>query len=573
MQRARVVVAALVVAGGITSVGAADPPRPGTEANGLTENESATLWSRDTDDYINQTAYRERYGENRTVVQQVANGTDVTFTRPPATAATWTRNDFRDLDGGGPNTSVHPPHANLTDGAFIADAHATIFAVQPSTRAHLDAGETPLYVAPNGSLRGLIDYRVQFPTGNQSENTTGEWSLVSHEVSTVRLKQAGDTLVEQRGSQTPVLEYDLDAGREATLTFEAQISVRLQHTTHAGDETTENVTYETESLNVTDSLDVEIYNLSATPRYATYPDGDAGVAVFQSRPWQGYTLTDDGTASVRGVWRFYTARNTNWDSLVQSTRTTHETVESDALPVFVHAYPSRIGPRAEPVRNGPDIIDTWGVNRASPAGTLGDNITVDVVNQTYTTTYGVAVRADDVDRDALHVRGIVRGVNATLTDPAAGAERQLRTSSLSVRVLEATASHATLRVELRDNRTGDPIELEGEIRRDPLTDRTGRGYIAIAGRRVETNVSGVATVTVDDPGIYTARYEPNSWLRHDPAYVSATATTRWHPLGTIDGWFTLIVEVGWQLLPFAVAFYAGIRLLRLLGFESRFQEP
>jgi len=53
--------------------------------------------------------------------------------------------------------------------------------------------------------------------------------------------------------------------------------------------------------------------------------------------------------------------------------------------------------------------------------------------------------------------------------------------------------------------------------------------------------------------------------------VSATDTARWHPLGTIDGWFAFIVEVGWQLIPFIVMFYAGTRLLRMLGPEDIFQ--
>ena len=84
----------------------------------------------------------------------------------------------------------------------------------------------------------------------------------------------------------------------------------------------------------------------------------------------------------------------------------------------------------------------------------------------------------------------------------------------------------------------------------------------------------MAIVTIDEPGIYTARYHPGSWLGHDPAYVSDTATARWHPLGTIDGWFALVFEVGWQLLPFFVMFYAGKRLLRMLGPEDIFgQKP
>ncbi|MFC5135356.1 MULTISPECIES: hypothetical protein [Haloferacaceae] len=568
-----VLMAALFVTSLVTGLVTASPPRPGTEGNGLTENESATLWSRDADNYITQEEYQQRYGESRTAMHQLANGTDITFTRPPATAATWTRNDFADLEPGGSDTSVHPRHAPLENGVFIEDAHATVFAVQPSTRGHLESGETPLYIAPNGTMRGFVDYRVRVPNGSSSGNTTIEWSLANNEVEEVRLQKDGETIVERDGSHTPALDYQIEDDWSANLTLEAEISVRLKKTTRIdrGDETDVEVTYRTESLNVSDSIAVEIYDLSAYPYYAEYPNGDAGVAIFQSRPWQGYTLTENGSARVRGVWRFYTARNTNWDTLVRSNRTDSATVESDAIPVYVHAYPSRIGPRAEPVRDGPEIIDTWGTDRPSPDGTLGENINIDIVNQSYTTTYGVAVRAETVDRNALQVAGIVRGVNASIVAPDAGSERQLRRSNLTVEVLQQNESQATLRIELRDNETGAPIVLSDPDRRYPIGGNTRNGYITVAEQRVETNASGVAIVTIDEPGIYTARYHPGSWLGHDPAYVSATATARWHPLGTIDGWFAFIFEVGWQLIPFLVMFYAGKRLLRMLGPEDIFQ--
>jgi len=230
----------------------------------------------------------------------------------------------------------------------------------------------------------------------------------------------------------------------------------------------------------------------------------------------GYTLTEGGDARVRGVWRFYTARNTNWDTLVRSNRTDSATVESDAIPVYVHAYPSRIGPRAEPVRDGPEIIDTWGTDRPSPDGTLGENINIDIVNQSYTTTYGVAVRAESVDRDALQIAGIVQGVNASIVAPDAGSERQLRRSNLTVEVLQQNESQATLRIELRDNETGAPIVLSDPDRRYPIGGSTRNGYITVAEQRVETNASGVAIVTIDEPGIFTARYHPGSWLGTTP---------------------------------------------------------
>ncbi len=576
-----VLLTALLVTSLIAGIGAADPPQPGTEDNGLTANESATLWSHDVDENNLTQAEFERYGENRTSIQQVANGTDLTFKRPPDTAATWTRNDFEDLAGGSADTAIHPPHARLEDGSFIKDAHATIFAVHPSTRGHLEAGDKPLYIAPNGTLRGFVDYRVRVPSGSSSGNTTTEWSRTDHEIEEVRLQKDSETIAEQDGTHTPTLDYQIEDDRSVNLTLEADIRVRLQKTTRSNpsnetganesNETTVTTTYYTESRTVSDTIDVEVYHLSVFPSYAEYPNGDTGVAILQSRPWQGYTLTEDGTSRARGVWRFYTARDTSWDQLVRSNQTASATVESGAIPVYVHAYPSRIGPRAEPVRDGPELIDTWGTNRSTPVGSLGENITIDVVDQSYTSTHGIAVRADAVDHESIRVLGIVRSVNTSVEEPDPATEWQIRPSDLSVEIVQETESSATLRIELREATTGDPIDLTSDRFHSP-TGNNRTGYITVGEKRIRTNASGVATVTLDKLGVYTVQNHPGSWLSHTPAYTGDTATVRLHPLATIEGWFALLVEVGWQSLPFVVMYYAGKRLLRMLAPDDIFQQ-
>ena len=543
----------------------ATTPQSGTAANGLSANETATLWSGDTDRYITQEEYFQQYGTERSTPAQIANGTDITFKRPPATAETWTRNDFTDLEAGGTQTSVYPTHADLEDGTYIKDAHATVFAVQPSTRGHLDSDTTPLYIAPKGEMRGFIDYRIRVPDGDSSGSRTVNWALIGHSIQEARLTVDGDTLSKTGGSQTPVLPYQFGGSRSERLTLEADITTRLRKTTRVdrGNYTDVYVDYPTETRTVSDSIDVEIYDLSATVSYAEYPNGDSGVAIFHSRPWQGYTLTENGAATVRGVWRFYTARDARWDHLISSDRSGRTASESPALPVYVHAYPSAIGPRAEPERDGPILTGTWGEERDSPADSMDENINVEVVNESYTPTDGVAVRANTLDREALRVDGIVRGVQASLIEPPAGYERDLRESNLSIGVLTQNDTHATLRVSLTDNKTGEAIALNNDDRLSPLGGDLGRGYITVDDQRLVTNESGVALLTVDSPGFYTATYQPGSWLTHNPAYVGTTATTRWHPLSTFDSWLGLLFDAGWQLIPFAVMFYAGHRLLRM----------
>jgi hypothetical protein len=585
-RRLALALSAVLLAGLASTIATAAPPRPGTEGNNLTENESATLWSRDDDSrYISNAAYREAYGEHRTLIQQVANRTDLTFTQPPETADVWTRNDHADYQSGDRTTSIYPENATLSDSRFIKDAHASVFAVTPSTKTHRVPAETTLYVAPEGRLLGTVDYRVRTPSGIDSADRTVSWTVDSHEITEVKLLSDREVLARADGQHRPDLAYEL-RGHETALTLEADIEVTLEKTVEEAyyvNVTGPNGTNRTEkrwqsstttvedSVTVSDGLGVEVYDLSVILYRTTYPDGSSGVAVFQNRPWQGYTLDADGPASVRGVWRFYTARDTDWETLTRATAEGRSSIESDALPVYVHAYPSELGPRTEPVRGGPEITHVWGTTREAPRRSIGENVHVEVVENSYETSYGVAVRSPEFSRDEFTVRGIVRGVTATVDTAAGERAREIRESSLSAEVLSRNETGATVRLELVDAETGEPIRLDRttDSRYAPLFEESRSGYVTIADRRVETNASGMATVHLDEPGLYTARYHPGSWLSHDPAYASDTASVRWHPLTTVTGWVSLITRIILWFLPFGIAWYAGSRLGRIFNWEVR----
>ncbi|WP_321112112.1 hypothetical protein [Halorussus salinisoli] len=539
----------LLVGGGI----AVRPPLE-PEDNGLSENESAALWSRDTDNGntgVNAT--------DKTAIQQLAAHTDITYKRPPSTAGTWTRNDYRDFEPGGDNTSVHPGYADLTNSTLIKDAHSTIFVVQPSTRGHLQSGETPLYIAPDGRVLGVVDYRVSEPAGQN-------WTKIDDQVTEVRLKQDGEVIARTDGTQMPAFDYAGLESSTSTVTIEAEIEVTFQRPP-SGTQTglRESVT---DTVVVSDSVPVNVYDLQVFASHSTYPNGDVGVAIYQNRPWQSYQLSSDGTANVRGVWRFYTARDTRWESLIQSTEHGTDVVESDAIPVYVHAFPSVLGPQARPVRTGPDISTVWGSERPSPAETIGENVHVGVVDQPYTPSHGVAVRHHTIENHNVTVRGIVRGVNSTIREPDTESKRQIRRSNLTMTVLATNGSQATVRIELRDEKTGEPIGLDSDSRRAAIVDNERNGYISVAGERVRTNHSGVAITTVTEYGSYTAQYHPESWLSQDPAYVGDRATVQYHPLLSFDGWLALLVEVGWQFTPFLVAIYLGLQLGSLFTFND-----
>ena len=565
MHRTRLglVVAVLTLAGGCSGLAAAAPPsQPGADER-LSENGTAGLWSKTPNPCLPAAEHRSA-GEDASK-QALASCTELTFKQPPRTARQWTTDDFQSLTAGGPATSVYPEHADRDASRFIKDAHATIFAVQPSTILHGDADGTTLYLAPDGDLRALVDYRVHVPADATAKNQTIEWTLLDHEIEAIRLTQDGDLRSRQDGQHTPTVAYELDGAGPSTLAVEAAITAELEQTIteRVGNQTRTRSERLTDNITVSQEVDATVYNLTATVYQAAYPDGDAGVAIYQSQPWHGYQLTADEEASVRGVWRYYTARDTDWDTLVHGTETGTEVVAADARPVYTHAFPSEVGPRAEPIHDGPTIQAVWGRERDSPAPTVHDDVEIGIVDAPYERSYGLAVRTEAFDRDELVVQGIVHGTVAKLTDPDDGTHRAIRESELTTELLERTHHEVTVRIELRDAETGAPIALADAVedrRRAPIGGSRREGYITIGDKRVTTNASGVGVVTLDQPGPYTAVYHPGSWRTHDPAYVGDRSSLSWHPLLTARGWVALLLRTVWAALPFAVALYAGMKL-------------
>jgi hypothetical protein len=270
------------------------------------------------------------------------------------------------------------------------------------------------------------------------------------------------------------------------------------------------------------------------------------------------------------VWRFYTARNPNWDILVHARANGTVRKESDALPVAVHAYPSRIGPRLEPSGRGAKLLERWGEPKASPAGTLGEDVIVEVVEEEYEPTYGLAARYRGNASTPVTVRGIVRGVDRTLRPTTDGQLRELRRSNLTVERLSENESGVTYRIRLRDAKTGAPIAMSApeNPRYRPILVDEPDATLTVGDRRVRTNLSGMTTVRINESGVYTVRYDAESWLIHDPAYTDAATTVRWHPLATVAGWLSFGVRVVLWFLPFAVALYAGRRLGGLLRYRG-----
>ena len=512
-------------------------------------NETRTVDARDSDPCLPPAQYNATYGHTPTPTQQLATCTDLTYAAPPAHAASLTAEGFAALTPGNATTSVAPPNANRTTRGLIADAHATLYAVHPATRIQFTSTERRQYIAPNGTVRALVDYRLRAPAGNRS--------IVAHEVRAIRVSIGGENVGTARHTQTPTINYTTTKAREQPLTVTAEIAVTVGG--NATNRTTQTVT-------VNDTRSVWIYRLRPEAYTATYPDGDTGLAVYQGAPWHGVTLTDNERQRVRGVWRYYTARATAWDRLVVSRAMGTTRQAARGQPLGVVAFPAQIGPRAVPVRDGPSLTAVWGVERASPATGLHPNVSVGVVNESYTRSFGVALRNASVDPEQVQVHGVVRGVSAPLQS-VTPTERPIRRPNLTAETVATSASAATIRVTLRDSQTGDPISLDGSAA-SPIEDDGPAGTLRLNGEPLELNYSGATTVTVAEPGLYTVEFEPASWRTTSPAYVAASESVRWHPLGTVGGWLQLVETLLWGAIPLLAAWIAGRQLGNLLSADS-----
>ncbi len=489
---------------------------PDSTDHGVNETTYCTLWAGD-EDVTNLTRWMNQT-ETATDVCALAAGTDIPLGSPPEAVEQWNRGDLQELPATDANRSIHPANATLTDGRFVRDAHVSVFAIQPSTRARLSPTEQPLYVASNGTALGTVDYRVALPPATTTANRSESWSLTTHEIRRVRLLANGTALTNASGNRLVELPYALDGHGDQpyTLGLEADIAVTLtehMETCLAWDQNgtctavNRTVTEVNERVTVSDEIDVVRYELSVSGYRATYPDGDLGMVVYKNQPWLGY---DVPTGSVRGVWRFYAARDSDWDTLVTSTESGQTNASSPSIPLQVAAFPIESGPTPSP-RSTVAIIDVYGARIDPPE--LPEHVHLDVLEHRYVASYGIATRTqtDGTPQENVTAFGLVRGTNVTVPNTSF-ARVPIRRSTLTLTVQNETSERVTVRVRLRDAQTGAPINTSG---RD--------GAVFVQDHRVETDGSGTAVLTLARPvGGISARYAPGHWWVDIPGYRGDT---------------------------------------------------
>ncbi|MFC7076814.1 hypothetical protein [Haloarcula halophila] len=502
--------AALALAVAVTGYSASQPP-DGAD-HGVDETTYCTLWAGD-EDVSNLTRWMNQT-ENATDVCTLAAATDIPLDSPPEAVERWNRGDLRDVPVTDTNRSVYRENATLTDEKFIRDAHVSVFAIQPSTRARLSPTDQPLYVAPNGSVLGMIDYRIALPPATTTTNRSESWNLTTHEIRRVRLLANETEIANASGTRLVELPYTLGGygGQPSTLRLEADVDVSLTKRTETclawdrnGTCTAVNrtLTEVNETVTVSDEVEVVRYELSVSGYRATYLDGDLGLVVYKNQPWLGYAVPG---GSVRGVWRFYAARDGEWDTLVTSTERGQTSAPSPAVPVQAAAFPVESGPTPSN-RSTIQLVDTYGVRMDSPE--LPEHIHLDVLEGRYVASYGIATRTqtDGTTLENVTAFGLVRGTDTTVPNTSF-ARVPIRRSNLTLTVQNETSQRVTVRVWLRDAQTGAPINTTG---RD--------GSVFVQGRQIQTNGVGMAILTITRPvGGITARYEPGHWWVDIPGY-------------------------------------------------------
>jgi hypothetical protein len=437
----------------------------------------------------------------------------------------------------------------------------SVFAVQPSTRALVNPGQSELLIPTAGVVLGTNDYRVLVPANDLAGPRRSTWTLVESEIVETRLLVDGELQARSNGDRTIRLAYDgFDTGdSRVVLTLETEVAVKLsvlrerqvrRCQTVVINETTgetdrrcrlvwrSNREAVLETVTVRDSVEARPYSLSVSGQRTRYPDDDVGLSLRYDDLWLGY---ETGSGEVNGVWRFYVARNTTWDTLVTSSDRGTESRHSPLHPLQVHAYPFEPGPTTDGA--GIRLLGTDGVRLAAPD--LPDNVSLDTPPGVYETSFEVTTRVGGEpgrgDWPRVQARGLVHGVGVS-PDDIAYSEVALQQSNLSLAVVNVTRETATIRVLLRDAESGAPIDTSRRI--EP---------IYLGSQVITTGSEGIATVTIPRPaGGVTARYEPRDWWRvqGEQAYLSDSETVyvRGSALGGLSVLYTGGVPIALFLL-------------------------
>ncbi|QRV17420.1 hypothetical protein JMJ58_20905 (plasmid) [Haloterrigena salifodinae] len=563
LRSTAVIVTFLAVSGGIfthaTGVATAAPnsstavPDDGP-VDRINETRFPVLWSEDPDH--GDRSSTEFESDESTITEfsaRLADSTDVSFEEPPEAVETWNSGDIQDFSPGDEERSVHPEGARLENGRYIRDAHASVFAVQPSTVLHA-GNSSARYIAPAGEVLAITDYRVRVPDDDTNGSVRHQWSINETAIDGVELR-TDDRVLDSDTSHRSVLEYSGLSGTQ-NLTVAVDISVRLNHKKRTCDEYDNDsnpcdssweteTEYPTEQVTVTDSRRVVVNQFDRNNgKRVTFENANrTGAVIHPGAMWS--TVDVDSDARLRGNWRFYSAGVDGWHTMVSRTETNTTQTNSSVRPAQVHAVPTQNQPdmpsEATAAAEPPLVIENvWGKERDGPS--LSDKIDITPVDR-YVNTTSVAVRSETlppVSFDEMTVHGIVHGQSRTVSINDNGT---VRDSNLELSVLEANASGAVVQTTVTEKKTGDPIT-------------TGR--VTVGNQSAAVNASGMAVIELEErpSSVVDGQYTPEDWWRTEHLYSAAEARTTVPPeYPTFQKLVQLVLVTLLWFLPAALAVY------------------
>ncbi|WP_239642060.1 hypothetical protein [Natrinema versiforme] len=488
--------------------------------HGVNESRFYLLWSEDTEQAnLSNDDFAANASSSAEFTQRLSQSTDYLFDDPIEDVEQWNSGDFGEYAAGDAATSVHPESAALEDGRYIKDAHASIFAVQPSTV--LQSGtESTTYIAPKGEVLATADYRVAVPDDRESGPVREEWSLEEAELEEVELQANGQQL-DSNTSHRSTLEYSGLSG-DPTLTVAVDIAAQLRHERRTCDEYNRStdscdgsweteLTHPSEQLTVTDSRNTTVNRLdTATGTQTAFEtDGEqTGAVVHPGTIWSAIEIDDD--TRVRGSWRFYSAGDAGWHTMVSRTETETTRANSTVRPAQLYAVPMQAEPDVssdamETVEPPLEIEDAWGSERGGPS--LAEAIDVTPVNQ-YVNSSSVALQSESIAADSFDtvtVHGIVRGQSQTVSLADDGIVRE---TNLNLTVLDADSSGTVVEATVTENATGEPVA-------------TGR--VEVGNQSAPLNASSMARLHLEErPSIVVdGTYVAEDWWRTETMYATA----------------------------------------------------
>jgi hypothetical protein len=449
----------------------------------------------------------------------------VTYREPRGLAGTWHAETFTGIPDTDQSVSHYPSSVSPRDRGLIKDAYIDIAAIDNSVVVHESNGATTQYVQPDGTVRGIFDYRMklrQRDLRNYSEDDTAREfrAVMAHSVEDV-------TLIAEYNGQTRQFEADgyanikapfenLPAGTTVTLTLKTTITAQ---TTYRADQyrcadvdtsTDPNSCADwsflnfverntTEQLTLTDSATVTVADPTVNQSVVVDAAADEAHVQFDVPPY--FTHLEYGPYTIYGAYEHYTKRKQGYDTFHKANATGTTTYRSDITPVQTYAVPVRETAKAGATAGIDEINITTVDGRPVQSPSTADGVALSPP-QSSTAPATVTIR---VDADRLRQNGTITPPDATVNTlfgeatAAPGTVRTVKQATISAST-NATDSHYEVIVSVTADQTGQPVTTAGDPDRYLIVTQAGRTL-----GRINTDQDGTTTLEIPKDDVTPTR--------------------------------------------------------------------